>query len=51
MEQKVLKIEIETMTKYLMNEFEQNRIVIEYFDETVMFENSEKIDPRIKKTN
>lgn len=48
MEVKVLKIEIENLTKYLMNEFEQNRVVIEYLDETIMLENSELIDPRIK---
>ena len=49
LEQKVLKNEIETLTKYLMGEFDQNRIVIEYFNETVMFENSDEIDPRIIK--
>lgn len=48
LEEKVLKIEIDNLTKYLMNEFEQNRVIIEYLDETVMFENSELIDPRIK---
>ncbi|WP_299399114.1 hypothetical protein [uncultured Gelidibacter sp.] len=48
MEEKVLKIEIENLTKYLMKKFEQNRVVIEYLDETIMIENSELIDPRIK---
>lgn len=32
-----------------MQKFEQNRVVIEYLNETVMFEDSELIDPRIKK--
>lgn len=48
LEEEVLKIEIENLTKYLMKEFEQNRVVIEYLDETIMLENSELIDPRIK---
>ena len=48
LEEKVLKIEIENLTEYLMKEFEQNRVVIEYLNETVMLENSELIDPRIK---
>src|SRR5690554_3189357 len=42
-----LKFEIENITKTLMKKFEQNRVVIEYLDETIMFENSELIDPRI----
>ena len=33
--------------KELMKQFEQNRIVIIYTDETVMLEKSEEIDPRI----
>ena len=48
LEEKKLKIEIEELTKYLMKKFEQNRVVIQYLDETVMLENSELIDPRIK---
>ncbi len=48
LKEKVLKIEIENMTRSLMKEFEQNRVVIEYLDETIMLENSELIDPRIK---
>lgn len=48
LEEKTLKIEIENLTKYLMTKFEQNRVVIEYLDETIMLENSELIDPRIK---
>ena len=43
----VLKLEIEELSKQLMLQFKQNRIVIEYLDETVMFENSKQIDPRI----
>jgi hypothetical protein len=30
-----------------MKEFSQNRVVIEYMDETVMFEDTDEIDPRI----
>jgi hypothetical protein len=48
LEEKILKIEIENLTKHLMEKFKQNRVVIEYLDDTVMFENSELIDPRIK---
>ena len=44
-----LKKEIEKLTQQLMNKFKQNRIIIEYLDETVMLEKQEKIDPRIKK--
>lgn len=51
LEEKTLKIEIENLTKHLMERFKQNRVVIEYLDETVMFENSELIDPRIKVNN
>lgn len=48
LEDTVLKAEIENMIKSLMSEFHQNRVVIEYVDETVMLENLSKIDPRIK---
>ncbi len=44
----ILKKEIEALTKQLMNEFKQNRTIIEYLDETVMLEQREEIDPRIK---
>lgn len=47
MEHVVLKREIENLTKSLMNIFNQNRIVIEFDDKTVMFEKSNKIDNRI----
>jgi len=43
----VLKNEIENLAKYLMEVCEQNRLVVEFPDETVMFEFSEKTDPRI----
>ncbi len=49
LEETVLKEEIEKMVKLLMRNFDQNRIVIEYLDETVMFENSDSIDPRINR--
>ncbi|MCB9326285.1 MAG: hypothetical protein H6571_21265 [Lewinellaceae bacterium] len=42
-----LKNEIEDLAKSFMSEFRQNRTVIEYLDETVMFEQSGDIDPRI----
>ncbi|TQO38683.1 hypothetical protein GQ41_3343 [Arenibacter algicola] len=51
LEEKILKIEIENLTKSLMQKFEQNRVVIEYLNETVMLENSDLIDPRIKRNN
>ena len=43
----VLKNEIEKLAKHLMTVCEQNRVVLEFLDETVMFEFSDKIDPRI----
>jgi len=46
-EESILKNEIENMTKSLMKNFSQNRVVIEYLSETVMFEKSDNIDPRI----
>lgn len=42
-----LKQEIENLVKHLMAMFSQNRVVIEFPDETVMFEKSKDIDPRI----
>jgi hypothetical protein len=44
----VLKFEIEELSKQLLLAFKQNRVVIEYLDEVIMLENSEKIDPRIQ---
>lgn len=49
LKENILKIEIENLTRAVMQKFEQNRVVIEYLNETVMFEDSELIDPRIKK--
>lgn len=43
----VLKVEIENLVKHLMAEFSQNRVVIEFNDETVMLEKSNEIDPRV----
>jgi hypothetical protein len=43
----VLKTEVEGFAKVLMFRFDQNRIVIEFSDETIMFEQTDKIDPRI----
>ena len=47
----VLKNEIEKLAKHLMTVCEQNRVVVEFMDETVMFEFSEKTDPRILTNN
>ena len=44
----VLKLEIESLVKKLMDIFNQNRVVIEYHDETVMLEYSGEIDPKIR---
>ena len=44
----ILKLEIEILVKKLMDMFNQNRVVIEYHDETVMLEYSEEIDPKIR---
>jgi hypothetical protein len=44
----ILKKEVEELTKQLMIEFKQNRTIIEYLDETLMLEQTEDIDPRIK---
>ena len=49
LKENVLKIEIENLTRSLMQKFQQNRVIIEYLNETVMFEDSELIDSRIKK--
>ncbi|PQJ72754.1 hypothetical protein [Polaribacter butkevichii] len=49
LEENILKIEIENLTRSIMQRFEQNRVVIEYLNETIMFEDRELIDPRIKK--
>ena len=38
---------VEFIARQLMASLEQNRIVIEYVDKTVMFERSEEIDPNI----
>jgi hypothetical protein len=49
LKENVLKMKIENLTRFITQKFEPNRVVIEYFNETVMFENIELIDPRIKK--
>jgi hypothetical protein len=46
----MLKEEVEELSKALMERFDQNRVVVEFHDETVMFERSDEIDPRIKKS-
>lgn len=44
----IFKDEVLVIGKELMKQFEQNRILIIYTDETVMLEQSEEIDPRIR---
>ena len=44
----VLKIQIQKLIEKMMILFEQNRVVIEFIDETVMLEYSSDIDPKIK---
>ena len=44
----MLRNEIEALAKALMKEFRQNRIVLEFPDETVMLEEKEDVDPRIR---
>ena len=46
----VLKREIETLAKALLKKFFQNRIVVEFAQETIMFEVTGGVDPRIKKS-
>lgn len=43
-----LKTVIENFIKHLMHVFNQNRMVVEYHDETVMLEYSTETDPRIR---
>lgn len=43
-----LKNEIIKLGKHLMKQFHQNRIVIVFHDETLMIENNEEVDPRVK---
>ena len=47
LDENIFKDEVLIIGKELMKQFEQNRILIIYTDETVMLEQSEEIDPRI----
>lgn len=47
LEEKILKTHIESLVIHLMKEFEQNRVVIEYLDETKMIEFTENVDERV----
>ena len=47
LEKEVFKSNINSLGEFLMKKFEQNRIVIVYQDETIMFEIEDKIDFRI----
>lgn len=46
-EENTLKKAIIQLTKLLMRELDQNRVVIVFSDETIMLEQSESIDPKI----
>ena len=46
--EKVFKEEVLHFGKELMKQFEQNRILIIYTDETMMLEQSDDLDPRIR---
>ena len=46
---KQLKSEVIVLVQHLMKKFDQNRLVIEFLDETLMIENIDKIDPRVEK--
>ena len=48
LDENIFKDEVLIIGKELMKQFEQNRILIIYTDETVMLEQSEEIDPRIR---
>ncbi|MDD3405412.1 MAG: hypothetical protein EOM76_02500 [Sphingobacteriia bacterium] len=51
MKTELLKTEIEQLARSLMTQFHQNRLVINYPDETLMLEaDSEKLDAGIEKT-
>jgi len=45
--EKRFKTTIETLVAYLMKHLKQNRIVVVYHNETIMFEKQKDIDPRI----
>ena len=46
---KQLRSEVILLAQHLMDKFNQNRLVIEFLDETLMIENTNKIDPRVEK--
>lgn len=47
LEKNVFKKHINLLGEKLMKQFDQNRILIEYPDESIIFENNESIDPKI----
>jgi hypothetical protein len=47
LKEEILKTEIENLLQLMMSEFNQNRVVIEYLNNTTMLESSSGIDPRI----
>ena len=46
---KQLKSQVIVLAQHLMSKFNQNRLVIEFLDETLMIENTDEIDPRVEK--
>lgn len=51
LQESVFKKQAEALAARLMEKFGQNRVVVEFWDETAMFERSEEIDGRIHKKN
>lgn len=43
----IFKYEIELLTTFLMDQFNQNRVVIVYHDETKMLEQNSNVNPKI----
>lgn len=46
-DERTLKLHIEELAEFLMDRFAQNRIVVEYPDQTLMLEIDDNIDPDI----
>lgn len=48
MEETIFKEKVEELARSLMDNLEQNRVVVELREETVMFQRSEEVDPGIQ---
>lgn len=46
-DENILKSKVESLVLFLMKEYKQNRVVIEYLDETTMIEFSDDVDDRV----